>query len=650
MSGQSASGIKRPLYIFAILAISLAVTGLFFASGAIRYWDKDLYDLCIDYRVKNQLETKNPLVTTIVLNDESIEKLGEKLDSRQAFADLFKVLEEYDRSTVALDFSFVNKKSNDDDFANAVKQHSKYNTTVTAVKAVELELVGKPYKELSESEKSNFARHVWHINVLEKGKVPEAGTFLLPFPALLEAAEQVAFINMKPDSDGIYRRVPLLYEWKDGDGYIPSLPLAAAVKHLRIPVETIELKAGDYLALLRPKQETIRIPIDEQGRMLIPYTEAENTNRIPFNEVESKHKKDELGLNNYIALIAEVSSDQNDIGPTSFDEIYPLSSIHAEVISGILNKDYGKERAFIGLASLQYKIIILVLLLGIAFFFINIKKDALFHVGFLLALLALSGVTLLRWGSFAIVPWFAFPVTMLFFIWLCAFLFRLFVRYREQLLLHNALSRYFPHALADRIMREGKTDLIPAYKELTILFSDISGFTKWSSDKSPDQVHNFLSDYLESMAEILFAHGGTVDKFMGDGILSFFGDPLDLPDHTERCLRAAIAMQKKVRILAEKWKPIVDIDLKVRVGINTGKVIVGNLGNKTRIEYTVIGAAVNLAQRMESNAPVGGILVTADAWEKVKDKFTFVEKRDVTVKGYGETIEAYVVKTENSEG
>jgi len=644
MSGQSASDIKKQLYIAAILAISLAVTGLFFASGAIRYWDKFFYDRCIDYRVKNQVETKNPLITTIELNDESIEFLGEKLDNRQAFADLFNVLEEYDRSTAALDFSFVNKKSNDDDFVNAVKLHSKYNTTVTAVLAVEVEQVGKPYKKLSEPEKSIFARHVWHINVLEKGKVPEAGSFLLPFPELLEAVEQVAFINMKPDSDGIYRRVPLLYEWEDG--YIPSLPLAAAVKHLRIPVETIELKAGNYLALLRPKQETIRIPIDEHGRMLIPYTTeiwAKDTNRIPFNEVESKHEMDELGLNNHIALIAEVSSDQKDIGPTSFDEIYPLSGIHAEVISGILNKNFGKERAFIGWASLQYKAIIQVLLLAVAFFCINIKKDALFHIWFLLALLAFSGLTLFRWTRYAISPWFAFPATLLFFLWLSAFLYRLFIRYREQLLLHNALSRYFPHALAERIMREGKTDLIPAYKELTILFSDISGFTKWSSDKSPDQVHNFLSDYLESMAEILFAHGGTVDKFMGDGILSFFGDPLDLPDHTERCLRAAIAMQEKVRILAEKWKPIVDIDLKVRVGINTGKVIVGNLGNKTRIEYTVIGAAVNLAQRMESNAPVGGILVTAAVREKVRDKFTFVEKRDVTVKGYGETIEAYVV-------
>ena len=553
MSLQSASGIKKPLYFVAILSISLAVTGLFFAIGVLRYWDKVLYDLCINYRALNRLETKNPLITTIELNDESIEELGEKLDSRQAFADLFKVLEEYDRSTAALDFSFANKKSNDGDFVNAVKQHNEYNTTVTAALAVELQLLGKPYKKLEEPELSKLARHVWHINVLKKGKVPEAGSFLLPFPALLEAAEQVAFINMEPDSDGIYRRVPLLYGW-DG-GYIPSLALAAAVKHLRIPIETIELKAGDYLALPRSKQETIRIPIDEKGRMLIPYTEtsADDINRISFHEVETKHEKDGgLGLNNHIALIAEVSTDQKDIGPTSFENLYPLSGIHAEVISGILNKDFGKKRAFIGWASRTYKAIILALLLAVAFFCINASKDASFHVGFLLALLAFSGLTLFRWQNSAISPWFAFPATLLFLLWLSAFLHRLFVRYREQLLLHTALSRYFPHALAERIMREGKTDLKPAYKELTILFSDISGFTKWSSDKSPEQVHNFLSDYLESMAEILFAHGGTVDKFMGDGILSFFGDPLDLPNHTERCLQAAIAMQDKVRILAEK--------------------------------------------------------------------------------------------------
>jgi len=251
-----------------------------------------------------------------------------------------------------------------------------------------------------------------------------------------------------------------------------------------------------------------------------------------------------------------------------------------------------------------------------------------------------------RWRNAAIIPWFSFPVKILFFSWLIAFINRLFLRYQHQLLLHSALSRYFPRALAHRIIREGKTDLKPTYKELTILFSDISSFTKWSSDKQPEDVHRFLNEYLEAMAEIIFSYGGTVDKFMGDGIVAFFGDPIDMPDHTEKCIRAGISMQKKARLLAEKWKPIIDIDLNVRIGINTGKVIVGNLGSKTRIEYTVIGSAVNLAQRMEGSAPINNILVTAEVKERVKDKFKFKERMDVTVKGYDKNIEAYVVNDE----
>jgi adenylate cyclase len=200
--------------------------------------------------------------------------------------------------------------------------------------------------------------------------------------------------------------------------------------------------------------------------------------------------------------------------------------------------------------------------------------------------------------------------------------------------------------LAERITAEGKTDLVPVYKELTILFSDIFSFTKWSSDKEPALVHAFLSDYLETLASIIFEYGGTVDKFMGDGMLAFFGDPFDMSDHTGRCIKAAVAMQQNIRDLAAQWAPRADIDLKVRMGINTGRVIVGNLGTKTRIEYTVIGAAVNLGQRMEAAAPVGSILVTAAVQDKVKGDFIFGEKREIQVKGYESPIEAYEVQFE----
>ena len=130
---------------------------------------------------------------------------------------------------------------------------------------------------------------------------------------------------------------------------------------------------------------------------------------------------------------------------------------------------------------------------------------------------------------------------------------------------------------------------------------------------------------------------------MGDGIVAFFGDPFDYPNHCEQCVQAAIEMQKKARALAGKWKLLADIDLNVRIGINTGKVLVGNLGSKTRTEYTVIGPAVNLAQRMESGAPAGGILVSAGVRDKTKGKFNFSGKKEITVKGYDEPVEAYLV-------
>ncbi|MDR1129128.1 MAG: adenylate/guanylate cyclase domain-containing protein, partial [Treponema sp.] len=273
----------------------------------------------------------------------------------------------------------------------------------------------------------------------------------------------------------------------------------------------------------------------------------------------------------------------------------------------------------------------------------GVRKDRLYFFIYLGLIAAFSAWTFAAWFTLRIGPWYGNMAGGLVLFFAAGFTVRLFRRYREELLLKSALSRYFPRSLAERIAAEGRTELNPVFKELAILFTDISNFTKWSSDKEPALVHAFLSDYLETMAGIIFEHGGTVDKFMGDGILAFFGDPFEMPDQTRRCISAALAMQEKIRELALIWAPRAGINLKVRMGINTGRVIVGNLGTNARIEYTVIGAAVNLAQRMESNAPIGGILVTGAVREKAGNGFSFSEKREIPVKGYNKPIEAYEV-------
>ena len=637
--------IRRHGGFFISLLIACVITALLLVSGIIPSWDTGLFDRCIRYRVINGNAEKNPLVTYVDLNDKSAELLGSKLDTREAFTKSMEVLADANASVV-LDFMFRYEKNDDRAFVDALK-YTRYS--VIAVLAVGNETSALVYPDLTFSERDMLKKHVWHIKVKNHGNIPVARSFLLPFDALMPAASRLGHINMAPDSDGVYRRIPLLYRWEDG--FIPALPLAAAVLEWRIPIESIELDAGHFLTLPLADGETLKIPIDEMGNMLVPYTETwQESRRYSLHTLVEAYTDDEIfdeissDFRNHIAFIAEISTSQKDYGPTSFEKLYPLSGIHTSILSSIL--DASQRRSFIYEGTVLFKSLSMLVLLIAGFFCIKARRDNFFHLGFLFLMLIFTAFTLYRWAGPGILPWYALPASFVFFLWLAAFLFRLLAHYNEQLLLKNALSRYFPSALAERIMREGKTELIPAYKELTILFSDISDFTKWSATKSSSQVHGFLNEYLESMAQILFAHGGTVDKFMGDGILAFFGDPYDMPDHCERCISAAIAMQEKIAELAEKWKPIADINLKVRIGINSGNVIVGNLGSRTRIEYTVIGAAVNLAQRMESSAKPGGILVTAAVREKAGDLFSFGEMRMLEVKGYEEKIEAYEVRIE----
>ena len=197
--------------------------------------------------------------------------------------------------------------------------------------------------------------------------------------------------------------------------------------------------------------------------------------------------------------------------------------------------------------------------------------------------------------------------------------YRFLVGAKEKEVLRRTFEAYFPPLVVKKIMAN------PAFltlggqkKELTILFSDIKDFTTHSAALTPAQIQQFLNEYFEAMVEIVFQHEGTVDKYIGDGLMVFFGDPEPQPDHALRCVRAAIEMQQRTAELREKWLQSGGFPLRIRIGINTGEVVVGNMGSARRLAYTVLGSAVNLAQRLESNAPVGGILISERTCELVQ--------------------------------
>ena len=182
----------------------------------------------------------------------------------------------------------------------------------------------------------------------------------------------------------------------------------------------------------------------------------------------------------------------------------------------------------------------------------------------------------------------------------------------EQTVSRNTLASFVPQQLAERLASHPETAIEPQEVEVTVLFSDIRGFSTIAERLGARDVAAVVGRHLEAMAEVVAAHGGTIDKFQGDAVMAVFGAPEPLPDHAERALRCAIAMQHRQSELNEAGWDVVDLpEMGVGIGVNTGRVIAGTVGGGGRLEYTVVGDAVNIASRLQNEAAGGEIVATA---------------------------------------
>jgi len=204
----------------------------------------------------------------------------------------------------------------------------------------------------------------------------------------------------------------------------------------------------------------------------------------------------------------------------------------------------------------------------------------------------------------------------------------------SQLRRTEVLRRYVSPQVADAIVSEGsRLTLTPTRRNLSILVSDIRGFTEMSERMEPEELVDALNQYFTAMTDVVFRHGGTLDKYLGDGVLAFFGDPIPFEDHAERSVAAAFEMREALERLRSIWMLRYDEELTVGIGISTGYVTVGNIGSENRIEYTVIGNHVNVASRLSTKALAGQILVTDRTMAAVRDRVVGIELETMTLKG-----------------
>jgi class 3 adenylate cyclase len=213
--------------------------------------------------------------------------------------------------------------------------------------------------------------------------------------------------------------------------------------------------------------------------------------------------------------------------------------------------------------------------------------------------------------------------------------------------LSGKLAKYLAPQVYNSIFT-GRQDVAIASKrkKLTVCFSDIAGFTETTDKMESEDLTQLLNHYLTEMSKIASQYGATIDKYIGDAIMMFFGDPESrgVKQDALACVKMALAMQKRVVELADIWRNAgIEIPLRCRIGIHTGYCTVGNFGSEDRMDYTIIGGAVNLASRLEHEAPPGGVLISYETFAHVKDEVQCEERGEIRVKGLAYPIATYGV-------
>jgi class 3 adenylate cyclase len=208
----------------------------------------------------------------------------------------------------------------------------------------------------------------------------------------------------------------------------------------------------------------------------------------------------------------------------------------------------------------------------------------------------------------------------------------------------SRLKRYISPQLAASIVAEERDlNLAPRRKYLTTFFSDVRGFTTASERMEPEELIDELNDYLTAMTDIVFRYEGTLDKYVGDAVMVFFGDPIPQDDHAERAVRMAFEMRERMPELQERWQSRYRQSFEIGIGIATGWVTVGDIGSPARSDYTVLGNEVNFAARLSDRATAGQILVTERTLSEVRDLVTATLLDEMTLDGVNRPVNVYEV-------
>jgi adenylate cyclase len=608
-------------------AIVLAVAGLLSVAFAVDsgYRQRQV----ADWLFLNKAATPevSRFVVIVAIDDKTLLELrpyGRMLAwPRSIYADVVERLTEARARTIVFDILFDAPAIGDTDLERALRAASEQAT------AVVMPVAGDPLFRVE------TGRVGW-LTFRER---------IEPLPQFRDLANGIGMADQLPDPDGTIRRMPLILDV--GGQQTPALPLTAVAKFLRRP----ESWDGPVEAEAVPLAGR-SIPIDRNGAMVINYAGGPYDSAPPAFPVVSLvdvlygRVAPETFERKLVLIGATATALPDDYWtPTSLSGKMDGVEIQANAIDTILRGEFLHESpAWLTIAL----IFSFALLAGMT---LVVLPPLVAAVISLLAFLGYVAATFAYFDQGGVILNLIFPPVSLYVTFAAIILYRAVFEQGQARAMRGLLGQYLSPAVVAEVARDPESlKLGGDEREMTVLFSDVRDFTTVSESLSPEQLVQLMTEYLTAMSDVIFRHEGTIDKYMGDAIMAFWGAPKRQEDHAARGVQAALGMLEEMDRLNQKWAAEGRPTLRMGIGLNTGVMKVGNMGSASRFDYTVMGDAVNLGARIESlnkeygTSVIVGVGTLRLAGSGVRARFLDL----VAVKGKTEPCPVYEVMTDEA--
>ncbi len=607
--------------------------------GLLLYWLHPALLDELDLKTQDIIHAKRPMpmpdsrVAVVKIDEKSIAMLGRWPWSRTLQAKLLQVLKDANPAVISLDIIYSNYQSAEADEELATAIRAKGSKTIGGYFFRNKKFSNPPTVVL-DTLKKNQIMAVFDTQEITLPPISIFPSIEANVASIQRAFDALGFFNYIPDPDGLLRRIPLVLSFEDR--YYPSLALKSLSLFFNVPI-ILETNQGDINKVKLGKN---LIPTDRLGKMVLGFYDKHRpiSAYSALDVLQGKHNQD---LKNKLIFVGVTEIGVADVRPTPVDESFPGVMAHAVTASNIIQKHYSIKNKKTILFDVFAMLLLPILLISLLSLSKGLARSLLMSFALAAAfgaiyywLLAYKG-----WLVSVIYPMLLLTITFIIYeIW-----FNL-VSQKETQFIKTVFSSYVAPSVVDKIV-ENKENLVLGgeEQELSILFSDIRNFSSISEYLKPSQLVSILNIYMDMMTHIVTRHQGTLDKYIGDAMMVLYNAPVKVENHAMQAALSAVKMKQILPEINKNIAKLADVQLKIGVGIHTGKAVVGNMGSDIRFSYTAIGDNVNLASRLETATKMYGvsILISEKTYQKIKTVFYCKEIDRLQVKGKKKWVTVY---------